>query len=172
MLDIFARQCLLFLHIEFSESVLLGFEDPGHPYPGTEATIEDVLELADAYYCAATALFPNAQKGAPLSYAPARLCSIHAIELYLNAFLRHHGATPAQIRNRGHNLADPPFVDTLRLRQKTAQRLIDISERREYLISRYGPELAAQHTELTRLTATLNEVQAKVKKHLGCMSNN
>ncbi len=136
-------------------------------YPGSSADIQDVVELADAYYDGAVALFQNAKKGERLSYAPARLCSIHAIELYLNVFLRHQGSSPEQIRGRLHNLADPAFVSKLKLKKKTAAHLDAMTERREYLISRYAPELASQHTELNRLTATLEEVREKVTSYMG-----
>jgi len=99
-------------------------------------------------------------------YAPARMCAIHAIELFLNAFLRHEGISHGQIRGRMHNLADPSFVTTLKLRKKTAQHLRDMSEKREYLISRYAPEMASQHTEVNRLMATSEEIMQKVCKHL------
>ncbi|MEL7258764.1 MAG: hypothetical protein AAFN80_13105 [Pseudomonadota bacterium] len=135
-------------------------------YPGSRAEVCELLNLAGAYYAAAANLLRNAEKKAPLSYAPARLCSIHSIELYLNAFLRHQGTSPEEIRGRRHNLADPGFVATLKLRKKTAIHLTTMTERREYLISRYAPELASQHTELNRLTATLDEVMNKTTYHI------
>lgn len=78
-------------------------------YPGSQAEVAEIMELAESYYEAAQALFTNARKRRPLSYAPARLCSIHAIELYLNAFLRRSGETPEKVRARMHNLADETF---------------------------------------------------------------
>jgi len=140
-------------------------------YPGSTASTREVLELAGAYNNAAVVLFINAEKlggltYAPLHYAPARMCAIHAIELFLNAFLRHEGISHGQIRGRMHNLADPSFVTTLKLRKKTAQHLQDMSEKREYLISRYGPEMVSQHTEVNRLMATSEEIMQKVCKHL------
>jgi hypothetical protein len=130
-------------------------------YPGSLATVREIIDLAEAYYHAANVLFQRAQKEAPLSYAPARFCAIHAIELYLNAFLRHEGVAPEQIRKRMHNLADPTFVATLKLKKKTAQHLETISARREYLIARYAPEQYSQHTELSRLSATMAEIMVK-----------
>jgi hypothetical protein len=94
------------------------------------------------------------------------MCAIHAIELYLNAFLRHEGVAPEEIRKRMHNLAEPRFVDKLKLRKKTALHLKAMTTKREYLISRYAPERITEHTELNRLTATLREVKAKVGKYL------
>ena len=95
-----------------------------------------------------------------------RLCAIHAIELYLNAFLRHEGVAPEQIRARMHNLSDPQLVTAIKLKKKTAEHLEALTNRREYLISRYGPEQVSQHTELHRLQATLKEMMMKVGKHL------
>lgn len=57
-------------------------------------------------------------------------------------------------------------MNTLKLRKKTAAHLIAMTERREYLISRYAPEFAGQHTELNRLIGILNEVMSKVTKYL------
>lgn len=99
------------------------------------------------------------------------MCAIHAIELYLNAFLRHEGVTPEEIRGRLHDLAEATFVDKLKLRKKTAQHLEAMTAKREYLISRYAPERAKEHTELTRLAATLAEVMKKVGKHLHSTSS-
>ncbi|RWX12676.1 hypothetical protein EHI42_22390 [Rhizobium hidalgonense] len=136
------------------------------PYPGSNANLWEVLNLADAYSRASNVLFSESQKEAPLTIAPARMCAIHAIELYLNAFLRHEGFAPEEIRKRMHSLAEPTFVAKLKLKKKTALHLEAMTERREYLISRYAPERITEHTELTRLAATLGEVKAKVGKHL------
>jgi hypothetical protein len=87
-----------------------------------------VVELANTYYHAAVVLFRDAKEKGPLAFAPARLCAIHAIELCLNAFLRHEGSPPGQIRARMHNLADPRFVAALKLREKTARHLADVTE--------------------------------------------
>lgn len=73
---------------------------PETPYPGSTASVTEIVELAHEYYNAAMELFKRAQKETPLSYAPARFCAIHAIELYLNAFLRQEGAAPEQVRKR------------------------------------------------------------------------
>ena len=132
-----------------------------HAYPGENASAFAIIQLGHAYYNAAIELFKHANAPDPLSFAPARLCAIHAIELYLNAVLRHEGVAPSQIRKRMHNLADPTFLTLLKLRTKTARHLLTLTERREYLIARYAPEQTSQHTELNRLTATLVEVMEK-----------
>lgn len=136
------------------------------PYPGSTAEVTDIIDLAEAYYDAANALIQAAKKRGRLSYAPARFVSIHAIELFLNAFLRHHGAPPEEVRGRLHNLSDDGFRSELKLRKKTAQHLVDMTQKREYLISRYAPEQVAKHTELTRLNATLKEIRKKTLAHL------
>jgi len=135
-------------------------------YPGSSASAEEIVYLATEYHQAALTLLQNARKGKPLSRAPSRLCAIHAIELYLNAFLLCLGDTPGQIRSRQHNLAERTTLAVdrgLRLRKKTAGHLVKMSEDREYLVSRYGPEMASPLSEINRLIATLEEVGKKVR---------
>ncbi|MEM8848611.1 MAG: hypothetical protein AAGE03_01115 [Pseudomonadota bacterium] len=131
-------------------------------YPGATATPREILELALAYADAARSLLDAAGKDVPLSYAPARLCAIHATELFLNAFLRFEGTLPECIRARGHHLAYDHFSDALRLKKKTAGHLVEMTDRREYLLCRYAPDLTSHHTPLNRLRATLDEVEKKV----------
>lgn len=135
-------------------------------YPGSCASAEEIVHLATEYHHAAHTLRQNARKGKPLSRAPSRLCAIHAIELYLNAFLLYLGETPGQIRSLQHNLAGKTALAVdggLKLRKKTAEHLIKMSQDREYLISRYGPEMAATLSEVNRVIATLEEVGKKVR---------
>ncbi|MBX5135174.1 hypothetical protein HJB80_21330 [Rhizobium lentis] len=143
----------------------------GNEYPGSNAKPREVFDLANAYSRASILLFSEGQKQVALSIAPARMCAIHAIELYLNAFLRHEGVAPEEIRGRMHNLAEPMFVAKFQLRKRTALHLEAMTAKREYLISRYAPERASEHTEWNRLTATLKEVMAKVGKHLHSTSS-
>ncbi|WP_245450346.1 hypothetical protein [Neorhizobium sp. SOG26] len=140
-------------------------------YPGSNASVREILALANSYYQAAIVLFRESQKKlVPLSSAPARMAAIHAIELYVNAFLRHEGAAPEEIRKRMHNLAEPTLVAKLKLRKRTALHLEEMTARREYLIARYAPERVTDHTELNRLSATLVEVMKKVGEHVGTSS--
>lgn len=135
-------------------------------YPGSSASAEEIILLAREYQSAAPILLECARKGKPLSRAPARLCAIHAIELYLNAFLRNLGNTPEEIRSWRHDLAERAKLARehgLRLRKKTAEHLVKLSEDREYLVSRYGPELASTLSQMNRLMATLDEVAKKVQ---------
>jgi hypothetical protein len=62
------------------------------PYPGELATADQLRLLADEFREAADLLLERqGRRRAPLSRAPFRLSAIHAIELYLNAFLMHRG---------------------------------------------------------------------------------
>lgn len=136
-------------------------------YPGSKASVREILDLANSYYLAANVLFHESQKKlVPLSSAPARMAAIHAIELYVNAFLRHEGVAPGEIRKRMHDLDEPTLVDKLKLRKRTALHLKVMTARREYLIARYAPERVIDHTELNRLSATLVEVMMKVGNYV------
>ncbi|HWV43196.1 MAG TPA: hypothetical protein VN004_16345, partial [Pseudorhodoplanes sp.] len=68
------------------------------PYPGGNASAEQVFRLAEEYRTAANALAKIARPGVPLSRAPFRLIAIHAIELYLNALLLIEGEKPCKVR--------------------------------------------------------------------------
>lgn len=138
-------------------------------YPGAAATPPDIVALADEYHRAALSLAPLARKGDPLSLAPGRLCAIHAIELYLNAFLLAGGVSPGDIRSQFHNLAtrtDLALAGGLVLRKRTANHLRKMTEDREYLVSRYSPELTSTLSQVNRLFATLTEVAWKVRKRV------
>ena len=134
-------------------------------FPGARATARDVCSLAAEYRKAAHSLLKTARKGQPLSRAPSRLCAIHAIELYLNAFLLHRGDTPEQIRSRQHDLAERARLALdagLTLRKRTAEHLVRMTQDREYLVTRYGPEMTSTLSEVNRLLATLEEIGNKV----------
>jgi hypothetical protein len=126
-----------------------------------------VQALADEYRKASQVLLALGRRGAPLTRAPFRLTAIHAVELYLNAFLLRRGHAPGQIRGLQHDLwarAELALAGGLSLRKRTAEHLRSLSAGREYLSSRYGPELAATMSQINRLVATLEEVANKVTK--------
>lgn len=50
----------------------------------------------------------------------------------------------------------------LQLRKRTASHLSAMVGSREYLVTRYGPEITATGSQINRLTATLDEVAKKV----------
>lgn len=138
-------------------------------YPGSTAAPNDIVALADEYRRAAIALMESGRRGEPLSRAPGRLCAMHAIELYLNAFLLAGGTPPEQIRSHFHNLAartESAIAGGLVLRKRTADHLRKMTEDREYLVSRYGPEMTSTLSELNRLMATLEEVSKKTRMRI------
>lgn len=134
-------------------------------YPGSAASAWQILSLAHEYNSSCIHLMIRAEGGEPYQFAPARLLAIQAIELYLNALLLDAGETAQAIRGLQHDLAGRArrAVECgLQLRAKTAEHLVQLTSRREYLTARYGPELAGTQSQLNRLTATLTEVAEKV----------
>lgn len=137
------------------------------PYPGALASPSEVLQLAAEYHEAAQVLATRGRRGQPISRAPYRLTAIHAVELYLNAYLLHSGLGHGRVRGLQHDLAtrtDLSLARGLPLRKRTATHLRTMAVAREYLVSRYGPELSSSLSQLNRLSATLSEVSSKVTK--------
>jgi hypothetical protein len=136
-------------------------------YPGDLASPDQVLELANEYRTAALALMALGKRGRPLTWSPFRLVAIHALELYLNALLLRGGASPLVVRGMSHDLESRVEAVSkmgLCLRARTSAHLRGLHQKREYLITRYGPELAATSSQVNRLAATLDEVAEKVGK--------
>ncbi|OJU13707.1 MAG: hypothetical protein BGN86_09145 [Caulobacterales bacterium 68-7] len=136
-------------------------------YPGDVATPNEVVRLADEYQRAALTIAPLGRRGHPISRAPYRLTAIHAIELYLNGLLLHAGHEPGRIRGLQHDLAaraELAASSGLALRKRTADHLKAMAGAREYLVTRYGPELSSTLSQINRLEATLDEVATKVRK--------
>lgn len=135
-------------------------------YPGSNASLAEIIALADEYADAARRLMTPGGEGLARVKAPGRLCAVHAIELYLNAFLLTHGETRQAVRSRFHDLGNRAAAAEshgLVLRRLTKAHLTKLTIDREYLVTRYGPELAGALSERTRLLATLNEVAKKVR---------
>jgi hypothetical protein len=133
-------------------------------YPGSAASPRDLCRLADEFRAAAELLHARGRRGTPLSWAPYRLTAIHAIELYLSAFLLHHGEDATGLRKLHHDLAarsERARALGLVLRARTAAHLESLTQRREYLTTRYEPA-GAQTSPLNRLQATLDQVASKV----------
>lgn len=133
-------------------------------YPGEKATPAEIVLLAAEYRRSAEMLLANGRSGAPLSWAPYRLVAMHAIELYLNAFLVAGGHSQASVRALQHDTASRSQLATvgnLRLRKRTVAHLISLSENREYLVARYDPSPVSM-SQLNRVHATLTEVALKV----------
>ena len=100
------------------------------PYPGSQASVCDLLALADTYRAAACALFDQARGKGLAAHAPGRLCALQAIELYRNAYLRHRDTPPEKVRARRHALDDVAFAEELGLRDGTRRHLRQITEAR------------------------------------------
>jgi hypothetical protein len=129
------------------------------------ADVGDLLRLASSWHAAAATLLGADPEGAADGRAPARFCALHAIELYLDAFLRGLGESPGRLRAHGHDLrlrAALAIDRGLALRRKTALHLVRLTLDRENLALRYGPTRAAEACELNRLRRSLDEVAAKV----------
>jgi hypothetical protein len=138
-----------------------GGQPPSVSYPGASATPEQVLDLANAYAEAAKALLAHKINGCASSQMPSRLCALHGIELYLHAFLRFRGATPAQIRARRHDVWHEEFALCLQLDAKTCAHLKHLTAQREYLMVRYAPDHLKELSPPTRISATLLHIQGK-----------
>ncbi len=133
-------------------------------YPGEAATPAELVRLANEYHAAAKTLRENGRRRDPLSRAPYRLNAIHAIELYLNAFLLKAGHPAKVVRGHHHDLAartNLVLEAGLQLRSRTAAHLLLLSETREYLVSRYDPAISSA-SQINRLEATLDEIAKKV----------
>ncbi|MCA0890011.1 hypothetical protein [Qipengyuania flava] len=107
-------------------------------YPGETATATEVVALADEYRFAAQLLVQNGRPKQPRSRAPFRMVAIHAVELYLNAFLLQSGHSAGQVRGLQHNLAaraDLAVDRGLVLRKRTSDRGIAVMDSRERNLS-------------------------------------
>ena len=136
-------------------------------YPGNACSPEEILRLAEQYKRAARLAQDLARAGDPITRAPFHLTAIHAIELYLTAFLRLNGHPPEALRGLMHDLrtrADLAHEKGLILRKKTREHLEAMTAQREYLVTRYGPEMVGTISKSNRLMATLEEVAAKVNQ--------
>lgn len=128
----------------------------------TESTVQ-IMQLAAEYCRAAKSQMDVGRKGEPLSRAPARLLAIHAIELYLNATLLNIGHTPKSVRGMQHDLSKraADVQDSLKLRKRTFAHLTALTTNREYVVSRYGPEMTTNLSQTNRLMATMEELATK-----------
>ncbi|MGX1258322.1 hypothetical protein [Sinorhizobium fredii] len=119
-------------------------------YPGDAASVHDIIELA----------------GSQIAHTPRRFLALHSIELYLNAFLLAHGHDPKTVRGQ-HDIGERArraIADGLILRKRTAEHLETLSSNREYLVTRYGPEMTTTLSQVNRVMATLEELSLKVGK--------
>lgn len=129
---------------------------------------KDLFLLAGQYKQAAALLRQQGKPRKPMSWAPFRLCAIHAIELYLSAFLLHEGYKQDDVYGLGHDLAkreERARKKGLELRVKTKNHLAQMRDNREYLSSRYTPQMTTK-SEINRMEATLEQVAKHVTAKL------
>ena len=139
--------------------------EPTTSYPGDAVSAAQLLDLAQEYRKAAILLKPYGTPGKAASRAPWRLLAVHAIELYLNAFLLHVGGEPGRIRGLQHDLsarAQQAVAKGLTLRKLTARHLASMTGGREYVVVRYSPDLLSSMSQINRLDATLDELAEKI----------
>lgn len=133
-------------------------------YPGDGATAEQIVILAIEYDRAAEFLWRAGRRREPLSWAPYRTAALHAVELYLNAFLVSVGHSNASVRGCRHDFGSRARLAVeagLQLTKRTQAHLGKVQEIREYLFSRYEPG-TYETSPLNRLRATQLEVASKV----------
>lgn len=138
--------------------------DSATDYPGDAMAARQTLDLANEFRNAAKTLLKLKRRD-PLSMAPYRLAALHALELYLSAYLRVHGHDNPAIRKTGHRFYDKARHASehgLVLRMKTLEHLRTLTDKREYLVTRYDVAQLATATQINRLDATLEEVFRKV----------
>ncbi len=137
-------------------------------YPGSGSGAHELLSHADCFRAAALVLL--APGAGPKSRPPGRLCAIHAIELYFNAFLLDRGRTQAEIRRLQHDLAVRTALAEqygMAFRQKTTEHLVGLHANREHLAVRYAPELEMTLSQINRLKAALEQVASAVREAVG-----
>jgi hypothetical protein len=142
----------------------------GLAYPGKAAGGRGILNLATQYQDAARRLGEGSSKP---NQAPRRLLALHAMELYLDAFLLAKGVNPRTIRGFQHDLGELARIASeagLVLRKRTAAHLATLSASNEYQVIRHVPELMSTLLQMNRVMATVDELSRKVRKALRASS--
>jgi hypothetical protein len=141
-----------------------GMPPPASVDTSALASPQAVLDLAGNYRAAADHLFAAFRNGNRQFDLPARLCALHAVELYLHAFLRFRGVACGHIKARHHNLWHEEFCHRLELDAKTSQHLKDLSENREYRAVRYPDGQQARLSQTNRMARTLGAIREKADR--------
>jgi len=130
-------------------------------------TPKELVELAQSFVAASETYLTLNKKTKSLAQAPYRFNAIHAIELYLTAYLQLNKHEPGEIRDLQHNLKERTARATkagLVLRKRTISHLGKMTSTREYVETRYHPAALKKLSQPTQLLATLKEVREKVEK--------
>lgn len=133
----------------------------------TSPTPQELANLARSFSEATDKLLGLCKKGKPLTHAPYRFAAIHAIELYLTAYLQLNNHEPKTIRGLQHDLAkrtDHATKAGLKLRKRTIAHLRQLTSNREYVETRYHPAAMKNLTQPNAIIATLKDVEDKVMK--------
>jgi len=144
----------------------------GPAYPGKAAGVRGILNLAKQYQDAASKLGQGSSKP---NQAPRRLLALHAMELYLSAFLLAKGVDPATIRGFRHDLGERTRIASeagLVLRKRTMAHLATLSASNECHVISYAPELISTLSQMNRVMATVDELSRKVRKALRASCQN
>lgn len=134
---------------------------------GADVEPQELLRLAGCYARAALRAQP-VTNGNQVNSAPSRLLLIHAIELYLTAYLRHCGVPHGDMLTLNHKLHERALrarENGLPLGDKTLRRLENVDNRQEYKAVRYAPA-AYQQSPVNQLESILIDVQRKLEKAL------
>lgn len=101
--------------------------------------------------------------GRPFWSSPRRGCPRCVNGLDGKIAVSQKNARPVQVPAMRHDLSRRTTAAAagLRLRKRTAAHLVQLSEQREYLISRYAPDLVTSASQVNRLSATLDEIAKK-----------
>jgi hypothetical protein len=139
-------------------------------------TPQELVQLAQSYFEASEKFLRPCKKAdkkakksphQTLAHAPYRFNAIHAIELYLSAYLQLNKHEPQEIRDLQDNLEERTTRATkagLVLRKRTISHLGKLTSTREYVETRYHPAALKKLSQPTQLLATLNDVRQKVEK--------
>jgi hypothetical protein len=137
------------------------------PEQATPPTPQEIARLARSFSKATDKLLGLCKKGEPMTHAPYRFAAIHAIELYLTAYLQLNNHEPKTIRKLQHNLeqrTDHATKAGLKLRKRTIAHLRELTSTREYVETRYHPTTLKNLTQPNAIIATLKDVEDKVMK--------
>lgn len=150
---------------------------PTKPPHGAGLTPFGIFLLAQSFEDAGHVVVENATR--QLSDHPQRLLFLHAIEAYLRAFLRLHGAEPGELRSYMHDvgrmLADAQSRG-LSLDDTTAAYIMASSEAGDYVRVRYDydlrsltgewPDKPERPRSIVRLVAATEAVRFAVRDAL------
>ncbi|WP_246703593.1 hypothetical protein [Rhizobium sp. P28RR-XV] len=134
--------------------------------PGKAAGVRSILNLATHYQEAARKLGEGSSKP---NQAPQRLLALHAMELYLNAFLLAKGVDATMIGGFRHDLGERTRIATdagLILRKRTVAHLAALSASNEHHVISHAPQPASTLSQMNRVMATVDELSRKVRKAL------